>query len=312
MESAVEILKANHGFDSPEVWVDYAVRNEFKRVTATHIPHCPDCGSKAQSTLGQYVYYSTLIKLKTCICGLVFSDASIDPEVLNCHFEETYKDENYFEDRRGDIFDHLAGVISAHIPTCGSVLDVGGGMGHLMNEIAKTRKGVTAVVQDVSAISTKYAKERFGLETITGHMSELDPDRQYDVVVFSDSLYYESNLKSVLNLLPMIVKPDGAVVIRVPNRLHLIRTAQRFRSGIHQDRVKYFNPEHKYILSRKYLTARLSKLGFKVKAMPSPLLLPTKGIGRAVNKLSYFGAVVVNKLFGVIVSPAMILVARRT
>lgn len=316
MESAMEILTTNHGFDRPEKWVDYAKANGFRRVAATPIPQCPDCSADPDKTLGQYIYYSTLVRLKTCgNCELIWADAAIDPSVLNAHFEAAYKDEGYFEAARADIFTHLAKVISNAAPMGGSVLDVGGGMGHLMHTLREMRMDLQVVVQDVSERSCEYAKDKFSLQTICGPMSELKPSHQYDVVVFSDSLYYESELGAVWNLLSRIVKPKGSVIIRGPNKLHWIRLRQALRRMLSslatQDKVKHFNPEHKYVFSKRYLTNRLGRGGFESKHIPSPALLPRSMLGRMVSRSSYVYALLMRKLFGAVVSPSMVTVARR-
>jgi hypothetical protein len=45
-----------------------------------------------------------------------------------------------------------------------------------------------------------------------------------------------------------------------------------------QDHVKFFNPEHLYVFSRRYLAARLRKLGLsEIDAVPSELLVWQRG-----------------------------------
>lgn len=314
MESVIEILKSNVGFDHPEKWVDYAAKKNFKFVPAKQIPRCPDCGSEPRGALGQYVYYSTLLRLKVCSnCDLIWSDAAIDPAVINAHFEFSYKDETYFEERRRDIFQHLAGIIAARSPQSGSVLDIGGGMGHLMDAVRSIRKDLQLVVQDVSAHSIEYAKNRFSLETLCGTMTQIGTDRKYDVVVLSDSLYYEDGLNQFWQLLPSILKPGGAVIIRVPNKLLWIRLSSAFHalfSSPTRDTIRFFNPEHKYILSRKYLRRRMEGIGFEVESIPSPSLIPKAPVHKIAGRTTYFLSVLLNKIAGFVMTPSMVIVAR--
>lgn len=313
-----KLLEGNHGFEDPAQWLDYAIKKDFRAIKARPIPQCPDCSGSAAGAIGQYVYYSTLIKLKHCGgCGLIWADASIDPAVLNVHFEVMYKDEAYFEEKRKDIFAQLASIISKSAPLKGSVLDIGGGMGHLMQAVKAGRPDLKLVVQDISKRSTDYASNKFGFETITGAMTELNSADRYDAVVLSDSLYYESELRQAFDLLPKIVKDGGHVVIRVPNKLSWILAAQKFKSKFLksrlrlQDTLSYFNPEHKYVLSRQYLIQRLKRIGFEAHALPSQALTQRSRLGKAVCRVFYKAACYIHALTGAVISPSIIIVARR-
>lgn len=96
----------------------------------------------------------------------------------------------------------------------------------------------------------------------------------------SDVIYYEPEVQRLWGLLFHLVSNAGVVIIRVPTLVALIklsgilrrfgmsRQAQSMQSG-----VPFFNPEHLYVFSRRYLSMRLHGLGFtRFKAMPSALL----------------------------------------
>jgi len=93
----IYILRNNHGFFQPERWVDYAREHNFKTILAEEVSCCPDCGLQAWKKVGQYVYYSNLINLNACKnCHLLYSDTRINSQTVQDHFENTYKDEEYF------------------------------------------------------------------------------------------------------------------------------------------------------------------------------------------------------------------------
>jgi 2-polyprenyl-3-methyl-5-hydroxy-6-metoxy-1,4-benzoquinol methylase len=277
---ALEILRQNVGFEDPEPWVDYALRHSFKRSHATPIPLCPDCGQPPVGQLGQYVHYSTLIRILTCgSCHLIWANARLDPSTVREHFEAAYKDRNYFRQRRASIFRQLLGELERLTPHGGAVLDIGGAQGDLMHLLKIERPDVTTVVHDLSESAVQYAREHFGLPTILGDVGVLQRhDRRYDAVVLSDVLYYEPRIADVWGVLRGLVAPGGAVLLRVPNKLAVIRVHQvlyrlmrSLRRHNSQDSIRYFNPEHIYILSRRYLTARLLRTGFRaVRVLPSP------------------------------------------
>lgn len=277
-------LLRNNGFARPEKWIEYAIRHHFTHVRAERLKACPDCAGHAGAQLGQFVYYSNLVRLQTCSsCGLIFSDTHIDPLVIQEHFEQAYKDEEYFSYQRRKVFQQLADTVDAVAPKKGRVLDIGGAKGHLMAFLKQLRPDLSTVVNDLSADACEFAAAQFNLETIVGDVRTLEKiDDSYDVIVMSDVAYYEPKLKRLWDLIPRLLTQNGTVIIRVPNKLPLISLWQNQLHlmglwGEMQNRVRFFNPEHLYIFSRQYLSHRLKKIGFlEVETIPSVLLAHKK------------------------------------
>ncbi len=273
----LEVLRANRGFDEPEAWLDYALAHDFRRVAATALPRCPDCGGGPVEDVGQFVWYSNLVRLRRCgDCDLVYADARVDPDVIGAHFETAYKDETYFRERRRAIFEDLAERVDRLAPPGGAVLDVGGAKGHLMAAVAARRSDLALHVNDVSETALRWAAAEYGLETVSGPASALAAaGRRFHVVVLADVLYYEPDLAGFWRALPDLLEPAGALVLRIPNRSAWIRGLGRLgrRRPDRRTRVRLFNPEHLYVFSRRYLHRRLRGLGFRRVAFePSPPL----------------------------------------
>lgn len=278
----LEVLRRNKGFSEHEEWVDYGLRHSFEFVEAQTLDRCPDCVSPSYQKLGQYVYYSTLIGLRTCSdCGLVYADTHIDPALVAKHFENAYKDEDYFLSLRGRIFDEIARLTLRGAPRHGSVLDIGGAKGHLLGALKQRRPDLDLVLNDLSRSACDWAEDHYGVKTVCGAVDALDElDGKYDIVIMSDVIYYEPHLKNLWRLLPVLVKAGGTLIIRVPNKLPLIRAGQRLRKGnasaseiAMEDHVPFFNPEHLYVFPQRYLLSRLRSLGFSLAvARPSELL----------------------------------------
>jgi SAM-dependent methyltransferase len=320
-EAALAILQHNLGFDCPEQWVEYAIQHAFKSTDARPVPNCPDCGDAPSGELGQYVYYSTLFRLKECgSCHLIWADAHLDPHVLKTHFEANYKSRDYFRDARLSIFRHLVKEIARVTPPRGAVLDFGGAQGDLMHLLKEFRPDVSAVVHDVSEISLRHAAEQFALPTICGDLDSLASHHgRFHVVVLSDALYYEPRIADFWRVLPRLLAPGGSIVLRVPNKLPLIRAHQRLsrwlgysRAPKLEDNVKYFNPEHIYVLSRRYLTTRLARAGFaSVRVVPSPPLRPSASMPkRAATGILFPAAQPMSLLSGrrLVLTPSMLVI----
>jgi SAM-dependent methyltransferase len=316
------LLRHNVGFADCARWIDYARSRGFAPVRATPIGVCADCaGPPREGSWGQFVHYSTLIHLRECAdCGLVWADAHIDPATIRTHFEAAYKDDAYFRVARRPIFDHLAGVIAGLAPAGARVLDIGGARGDLMTQVVARRPDVNVVVNDISEAATRWVSDHLGFATLLGGAEALAAHRgQYDVVVLSDVLYYESKLRVMWDALARLVAPGGSIVIRVPNKRLLISAGQLVYRLTHtptaqamQDRVSFFNPEHVFLFRQKYLRNRLSSIGFHdVRALPSPLLAGRAGT--MTGSLLFRLANRVNRLtdHAVVLTPAMVVVGRR-
>lgn len=298
--------------------MDYARQHGFTLVNARTVSCCPDCSARARPRIwGQYIYYSTLLRLRECErCGLIWADARIDPDLVRRHFESTYKDADYFRIARKAIFEHLSLTIARLAPRGARVLDIGGARGDLMATLVARRPDVDATVHDLSSIATASAAARFGFATLTGDVSALDLHRQrYEVVVLSDVLYYEPNLTQLWQVLPGLLQPGGSLVLRLPNKVPLIRLGRLWtevacgrRRRLLQDRVPFYNPEHIFLFRRRYLRRRLKDIGFaRVRFMPSPPLATRHPLALAPFLL---GKLISRTGFGLLtVTPSMLVTA---
>lgn len=291
------ILERNVGFNGNSRWMRYARKHGFKEVKAARIRRCPDCGGRPlPKTWGQFIYYSTLIRLLECSeCGLVWGDVHLDPHVVRTHFDVVYKDDKYFRVSRRRIFRHLARVIDRVAPPGARVLDIGGARGDLMAQLVARRPDLYVVVNDIAEIATSSAAERFGFATLTGDAGALvEHEGRYDVIVMSDVLTYEPDLRLLWTALGRLLAPGGSVVIRSQNKWLLIKlwqqwyraTRSRARQRL-QASIRPFNPEHIYVIKSRYLETRLESLGLRdVRVLPSPQLATR---GTTLLTSLYFG-----------------------
>lgn len=318
----LDILKSNQGFLEPRKWIAYARRHGFKEVPATKMSSCPDCGGVNATTIGQYVYYSTLISLRACTsCRLLYSDTRISPEIIGSHFERTYVDDDYFRVRRGQIFEQIAKETASCAPMEGAIMDVGGAKGHLMALVKGRRPDLDITVNDLSASKCQWAESHYGLRTICGSAAELIACRErFDVVTAIDVLYYEPHIARLWCALNLLLKPGGTLILRTPNNLSAILWHQRVvnsmaTSNARQMRatVRYFNPEHLYVFSKTYLRNRLASLGFEsVRILPSAMLTSGRGHRRLTRLYHEVAkAVCVLSAGRGIITPGMLVVAAK-
>lgn len=306
MTTEVAVNLAAQGFPTPERWASIAARYGFKSVQSVRLEACPSCAETKVTRWGQFVYYSTFCQLLACQrCGLIFSDRRIDSSVIQQHFESNYKNEAYFSDHRRAIFRHLVTLLQ-HLPEGASVLDIGGAKGHFLEHLRASRPDLSLTLNDISIEACAAAKAK-GFETVLGGLPALEGlSVRYDAIVLSDVLYYEPEIARSWRVLDKL--SGSLVVFRIPWKLPLIWLAcqgQKFPS-LHMD-IRWFNPEHLYVLSPAYLTMRLHQLGFRhVTVRPSPLL------GEGMTKDRWFRAAEwVARWTRQILTPSLIVTAER-
>lgn len=314
------ILKHNKGFNDPLKWIEYAKSHDFKKVNAEKINCCPDCRNTNATKIGQYVYYSNLVFLMHCqTCKLIYSDVMLNDETAYQHFDAAYKDNEYFDEGRRQIFLQIARLIKKEAPVCGTILDVGGAKGHLGVIIKTYRPDISITINDFSAKACEYAKLNFNFNTICCPFANLDSIEKYDFLLLIDVLYYECNISKAWDIVSNFT--SNGIIIRVPNKLWLIKLimvlknlfSSKAQNAI-RDSIDLFNPEHLYIFKRSYLKKRLREHGFtKIKVMPSKGLVQNRSM-KIVQDIFFFivWIIYVCTLRRIIITPAQLIYASRT
>lgn len=316
----LEILKYNGGFSRPEEWILYAKQHHFTKVASQKLHRCPDCHSPNYKKIGQFIHYSNLICLNACEhCNLLYADTILEDSTIQKHFDDAYKDEHYFKEMRRYVFDEIATLVTRLAPPSGDVLDVGGAKGHLLAMIGEHRPDLQKLLNDLSPRACEWASSQFHLEVFCGRFSASEFRRTFDVITMIDVIYYEPDLSMLWNRASLLIRDGGHLILRVPNRVTLIRSYLKVHSVLYRSRrdlqtsIGFLNPEHIYVMSRKYLRRRLASLGFEdVVFIPSAVLVKRPSIRwlyklwHQVARLVHFGSL---GLFTI--TPSLTVVARK-
>lgn len=228
-------------------------------------------------------------------CGLLFLNPQPEPEDLMAHYPAeycAYDDERRFEARDENLYRIFYGEDSSwaarllHLPyhhalrtiTGGPgtrLLDVGCGSGHFL---AMMKRALGFDVYGVEAFgkNESFAK-RHGLNIFRGTLTEAHfPAQFFDVVTMSHVLEHMPDPRAALKEVRRLLKPDGTLIIAVPNSASLLR----YLFG--RDWFSLDAPRHLFVPSVRNLRAFFSNEGFALERVRYVC-----EVGTAVQSLRY-------------------------
>ncbi len=223
-------------------------------------------------------------------CGFIYCNPVPSPEELCNYYTESYQDveqwSRTFGHDRFYVFHEGLKEIRRYRPT-GSLLDVGCSLGLFLSWARQA--GYETAGVELSPPATQFARERMGLDVFCGTLQSAPfAPASFDVVTFWDVLEHVTDPCGDLRRVRQIIKPDGLLVVRVPNvGFHLPRTRLmrlvRENGFIGLDARNHLNH-----FTARTLRALLERAGFRVlKVKPGPLNIYGHWVKDGV-KLGYF------------------------
>jgi len=181
---------------------------------------CPACGATEREQLfsqnGWGVY-------KCCSCGLGILDQRPSQEELAELYRDAYFVGHYDEGavpgteamrKRLSQEGHRIKFFRP-FKNKGRVLDIGCGRGYFL--MACRERGFDVQGFDVSDDGAAYVRETLGISVKTGILEDAFEGETFDVITMWHSLEHTSDPAKYLDLAGRWLKPDGVVVIDVPN-----------------------------------------------------------------------------------------------
>jgi len=161
----------------------------------------------------------------------------------------------------------------------GRLLDMGCATGVLL-DLARLR-GWEVQGVDISAYSTRIARDYYCLDVYTGELAEAAyPDEHFDVVVMDDVLEHLISPTAVIQECHHILRTGGLLTLNTPNRSGLWHQLMG-RRWFH-----YRQMEHTYFFSPRVITDLLNRCGFDVlDILPSSKIID---LNYAFGRLRYY------------------------
>lgn len=236
---------------------------------AAAVHHCPVCGETGRETLyvardRHYGIPGQWPVARCTGCGLV----QLAPMLSNEELGKLYPTDYYaFQDiaakrstllgKLKKIFFRSLEVEDPHFDKPGRVLDSGSGSGWAL--VPFKERGWECVGIDPSAAAVEFGRRQYGIDIDVGTVQTIHyPDNHFDYIRSNHSLEHDPDCADTLKEFRRIIKPDGKLLIGVPN----IESAPARFYG--EDWWYLCAPVHTYNYSRRHLTRLLESAGFEV------------------------------------------------
>lgn len=172
--------------------------------------HCPICKSKSYRIWKEKNY--KVYRCKNCTVSFLYPL----PENVESIYNEKYFQNwylKYYQERKKYI-ENLFTLIERHIKERGKLLDVGCGVGILL-EVAK-KKGWEVYGQDVSSFAVNYCRDK-GFNVYDKPLPELNLSHySFDVITIFDVMAHLKDPLSYMNMCAKFLKPGGYLIIKTP------------------------------------------------------------------------------------------------
>jgi methionine biosynthesis protein MetW len=184
-------------------------------------------------------------------------------------------------DGNSDHPQEVAGMLHALMPSGVRVLDVGCGTGSVA-VIANRDRNNTVIGIEPDSQRADVARSR-GLTVYTGFLDDafLAAHEPFDVVMASDVLEHTASPAELLKLMTMAIKPDGIVLVSVPNIAHWSVRLNLLRGRFDHEPVGIMDATHLRWFTARTISSLFEQSGLQVIEMrqTAGVTLPVYGRG---------------------------------
>ncbi|GAB4430973.1 MAG: class I SAM-dependent methyltransferase [Chloroflexi bacterium OHK40] len=239
---------------------------------------CPLCGASAGDLLVEtpdllYPGPERFRMLSCRVCGHLYQSPRPGPEQIARYYPAEYLS---FQPAIADIPSPLRRLelrryyaarrrmVERSVGRGGRILDVGCATGNFLDTMR--RAGWHAQGVEPSPEAAAYARERLGLDVITGRLEEAGlPGVAFDAVTFWDVLEHVHQPQATLAEAARILRPGGILVLGLPNPDSL----EARLLGRHW--IGWDLPRHLNLFRPPLLRAQLARMGMPVERINSPM-----------------------------------------
>jgi 2-polyprenyl-3-methyl-5-hydroxy-6-metoxy-1,4-benzoquinol methylase len=217
---------------------------------------CP-CGGRYDRVLVSEPRY----RIVRCgACGL----HATDPRQADDHYDDSYFEKNYLERadhwRRSHAYWFRRVVAPLfHDRPRPRILDVGCGIGLFLSTVSSRWDRVGL---EPAGTACEIARARFGLDVKALRLEDLEPEGGFDVVTFWDVVEHLPDPIGTLRAAARHLRPDGYLVVKVPDIDRAARLAGRLLARAGKGTVVFQAGAHLYQFDRRSLRSTLRRAGY--------------------------------------------------
>jgi SAM-dependent methyltransferase len=237
-----------------------------------HHNNCPLCSSENIAPYlkcTDHLVSRQVFELVTCrSCSFVFTQDYPDESESAGYYEsddyishtdagKALTDKTYHAVRKFMLARKRKLVMKLSGKQAGSILDIGSGTGHFLNEMKCY--GWTAEGVEINDKARQFSIEHFGLKVISpGELSSL-PRKSFDCISLWHALEHFHNPGHYLEEIKRLLRPGGVLIVALPN-------CESADAGYYREHwAAYDVPRHLWHFSPGTIRSFLGKSGFELK-----------------------------------------------
>jgi len=200
-------------------------------------------------------------------CKVQFMNPQYTNEYLADYYSKYTKEEPEWDEPLSYGHNFYLSLVEKYIPQKGTLLDIGCGKGHLLQEAKK--RGWETLGYDVDCNSVDYFSKKHGIKIFCGDFETINWESNSFNLVFMHHVFeHLKNPLSYLKIIDSILKKGGIFFIVLPN-IKSLSSRIKFRLeklGLRKKHIgKYYDTSHHlFYYEPKTLTEILKKEEFKI------------------------------------------------
>jgi predicted TPR repeat methyltransferase len=221
---------------------------EYPATNAGHVSATYRCTSTNHASHGRLV--------KCLGCGLVYTNPQLAPHEMVGLYADV-EDRTYLEnvEARVRTFRYNLDAILQYLPARGRLLDVGSYCGIFL-DVARDR-GYDVVGVEPSRWASSYARDTYGVTSITGTLADVPCDAPFDIVCSWDVLEHLSNPARELALVNERLRTGGVFAFSTIDY-------KNWFPRLMGERWPWMMDMHLYYFDQKVVSQMLERAGFRL------------------------------------------------
>jgi 2-polyprenyl-3-methyl-5-hydroxy-6-metoxy-1,4-benzoquinol methylase len=205
-------------------------------------------------------------------CGHVYTRSRYSSDAIEKFYREneyysriTYANRDTCDYRRNEVARPKVEFAEQYVGSArGTWLDVGAGIGDIVSVLVE--RGWQATGLELSAHSVAFAREMFGIDLLPQTLQSFDEARRdrhdaLDVVSFFAILEHVTDPLELLRVANRLLKPDGSLVVQVPNANSL---SSMIQTVFPEHVFRHMSPvSHIMLFTESSLAWALAQTGFE-------------------------------------------------